>query len=223
MGIRKRREKYILPMLKQLNEDESIVTYDIENAPRNAMRNAKATWLKPTKSDYICVLQDDLLLCDNFKEVAEKCVEQFPASIFSFYQPRLKFEDRSPETPFVKINGFGVYGPANIIPSSLVPLIFHWGDINYGKNFPHDDTVIGFFAKTHDIPVMSTIPCPIQHLGCNDSSLGYNNKNKVSKTFKEHIDISEFNTSKYVKSKLIPNTEIKPEGGYLLGDLKRMF
>ena len=224
MGVKARREKYILPMLKTLNMSEDIVFYDIERDKKNknAMQNAKRTWLKPTKSDFICVLQDDLELCDNFVEIVNKCAESYPTSIFSFYQPRLKPEDASPETPYVKIVGCGMYGQAIMIPSKLVPSVFYWGDKNFGKDYPHDDTVIGFFAKVNNIPVMATIPCLVQHLGHNDSQLGYNNKNKISRVYKKSIDISKFDTQKFIKSRLIPNTEIPPKGGYLCGSLQKL-
>lgn len=224
MGVKARREQYILPMLKSLNMSEDIVFYDIDRDKknRNAMQNAKRTWLAPTKADFICVLQDDLELCNGFVEAVNKCAENFPTSIFSFYQPRLKPEDANSETPYVKIIGCGMYGQAIMIPSKLVPLVFYWGDKNFGQDYPHDDTVIGFFAKINNISVMATNPCLVQHLGHSSSQLGYNNKNKISKVYQKYIDLDFFNTNKFVKSKLIPNTEIPPKGGYLCGSLRKL-
>jgi len=224
MAVKERREKYILPMLKSLNMSEDIVFYDIprEKKDRNAMQNARRTWTAPTEADFVCVLQDDLELCDNFKEIVYKCAENFPTSIFSFYQPRLKWEDKSPETPYIKITGCGMYGPAILIPSKLIPLIFWWGDENFGADYPHDDTVIGIFASMHDISVMATIPCILQHLGHNDSMLGYNNKSKVSKVYAKEIDVSQFDTNKYVKSKSITNFVTPPKNGFKHGTIKKL-
>lgn len=224
MAVRERREKYILPMLQQLKMSEDIVFYDIprDKKNRNAMQNAKRTWLAPTEADFVCVLQDDLELCNNFTEIVSKCAESFPTSIFSFYQPRLKWEDKSPETPYIRIMGSGMYGQAIMIPSKMIPLVFYWGDENFGADYKHDDTVIGFFASTNEIPVMATIPCIVQHLGHSESSLGYNNKNKVSKVYQKDIDTAQFDTNKFIKSKHIPNTVIKPEGGYKCGKLKKL-
>ena len=119
MGVKARREQYILPMLESLKMSEDIVFYDIERSKkeRNAMQNAKRTWLAPTKADFICVLQDDLELCNNFVDIVHKCAENFPASIFSFFQPRLKEEDTCYDTPYVKIIGCGMYGQAIMMPA----------------------------------------------------------------------------------------------------------
>lgn len=224
MAVRERREKFILPMLDSLGMNESIVFYDHprEKEDRNAMQNAKHTWLAPTRATHVCVLQDDLELCNGFVQAVEKCAENFPFSIFSFYQPRLKQQDRSPETPYIRIMGCGMYGQAIMIPAKLIPLVFYWGDRNFGTDYPHDDTVIGFFAKVNEIHVMATIPCLVQHLGHSESVLGYNNKNKVSKVYQKDIDLSAFDTKKFIKSKLIPNTEIPPKGGYLCGSLRKL-
>ena len=219
MAVRERREKYILPMLKQLGMSEDIVFYDEPGKKKIAMRNARKTWLAPTQSEYVCVLQDDIQLCNNFVEILNKCACNFPHSIFSFFQPRLRWEDKDSETPYIKITGCGMYGPAILMPAYMIKDIFYWGDKVYGEDFKHDDTVIGFFAKVHNIPVMSTIPCLIQHLGHNDSILGYNNKNKVSKVFCVDIDLAQFDTKKYKKSKSIPNTVFLPDGGYKTGKL----
>ena len=224
MGVKARREQYILPMLNSLGMTENIVFYDVDRAKkeRNAMQNAKRTWLAPTTADFICVLQDDLELCNNFIDIVYKCAERFPASIFSFYQPRLKKEDACADTPYVKIIGCGMYGQAIMMPVKLVPLVFYWGDKNFGEDYPHDDTVIGFFAKVNNISVMATNPCIVQHLGHSNSQLGYNNKNKISSVYQKDIDASLFDTDKFVKSKTIPNTEIPPKGGYLLGSLRKL-
>ena len=221
MGVPERREKYILPMLSRLGLPEDIVSYDYKKTG-NAMENAKRTWLKETDADFVCVFQDDLLLAHNIKSIINECAEHFPKAVFSFYNPRIHPEERTNETPYVRVVGYGLYGPALLIPTYMIKPIFYWGDVVYGRDFPHDDTVIGFFCKTHNVDVMTTNPSIVQHLGHNDSMLGYNNKNKVSKVFEENVVVDIFKTSKCVNSKYIPNTEIKPQGGYPCGQLKRL-
>lgn len=221
MAVKARREKYILSMLESLGESENIVFYD-EDRPKGqktAMANARKTWLAPSAADSVCVLQDDLMLCNNFKSIIEECATQFPNAIFSFYQPRLTYTDKSDQTPYLKITGCGTYGQIIMIPTKMIPLVFYWIDRNLGSDYKHDDIAIGLFALTNDVPVMGVIPCPVQHLAHNDSELGYNNINKVSKVFEYNIDVDQFKTNKYVKSKSIPNSSILPKGGYPLGKL----
>lgn len=226
MGVRKRREQFILPMLESLKMNEDIVFYDdeynYEKKNINALRCCKRTFLAPTDKTHICVMQDDLELCDNFVEIVEECAKRFPNAIFSFYQPRLKPEEKCNETPYVKIKGSGMYGQCIMIPSYMVKVVFAWSDANYGEDYIHSDTVIGFFCEVNGIPVMATHPCIVQHLGCSDSAMGYNNKNKVSKIYDKHPDIAQFKTKKFVVSKYIPNTPIPPEGGYKCGSLRKL-
>lgn len=221
MGIPSRREKFILPMLKHLGLNEDSVYYDYK-MERNPLKSAKRAWLPESQSTHVCVLQDDIELCDNFVEIVNICAKKFPNSVFSFYNPRVRPEERSTETPYVRVKGCGMYGPAIMMPSFLIPLVFLWGDKNYGKDYKHDDTVIGFFCQVNKISVMTTNPSIIQHLGSTESALGYNNKNKISKVYQKDIKSCFFDTNKFVESKYIPNTKIEPKGGYRFGRLLTM-
>lgn len=222
MAVKSRREKYVLDILSSIGKDESIVTYDKEGLPKNPMRNAKATWLKDTTCTHVCVLQDDVEPCKYFTEIVNICAEMFPFAVFSFYNPRLTFEDTPKDTPYLKVPGSGMYGPAIMIPKAFIKPMFYWGDCVYGEDFPHDDTVIGFFCEVHKIPVMTTIPGIVQHLGCSDSFMGYNNKKKVSRVYDFETLPDKFKTNKFGVSKYIPNTKIEPKGGYKTGTLKSL-
>lgn len=221
MAVKSRREKFVLGMLNSLGMDESIVCYDEPGLPKTAMRNARRTWTKPTTHSHVCVLQDDLELCDNFVEIVNECAKQFPDRVFSFFNARLKPEDKL-STPYMEVRGSGMYGQAIMIPSSLISPLFFWVDEVYGPEYPHDDTAIGFFCNVHSIPVMTTIPCLVQHLACSDSELGYNNKNKISKVYEKSPDVASFKQNRYGLTKYIPNSNIPPKGGYKTGKLKRL-
>lgn len=223
MGVMNRRGKYILPMLKKLNMDESIVFYDEHNgAKKNALSNARKAWTAETDADFVCVLQDDLLLSDQFIQVAYECAKNFPNSIFSFFNTRIVESEASSKTPYVKTVGCGVWGQAIMIPCYMIKPMFFWIDENYGKDYKHDDIAIGFFVSMNGIDVMTTVPGIVQHLAHNESTLGYNNKNKVSHVFKESVDIGFFRTRKYIKSRYMPNSPIKPKDGYKHGKLLTM-
>lgn len=222
MAVRQRREKYILPMLKSLGMDESIVLYDDEYNKKekniNAYRCCKRAFLLPTTKTHVCVLQDDLELCDNFVEIAEKCAETFPNAVFSFYQSTLTEADKLPDSPYVKINGCGMYGQCIMIPSSIINIMFDWIDCNYGLDYTHSDIPIGAFCLKNNVSVMATNPCILQHLAHNDSAMGYNNKNKVSKVYSPHIDVEQFGSRKYFE-KYVANGDYPPVGGYKFGKL----
>ena len=155
-------------------------------------------------------------------EIVEICAEMFPEAVFSFYNPRLTFEDGVKGTPYLKVPGSGMYGPAILMPKVYIKPMFFWGDCTYGGDYKHDDIVIGSFCEVHKIPVMSTVPGIIQHLAFGDSFMGYNNKKKVSKVYRKDVNPEDFKTNKFGVSKYIPNSKIEPKGGYKTGVLKRL-
>lgn len=223
MGVKNRREKYILPMLKSLGMEEDIVTYDDQYSKKNkninAYRCCKKTFMLPTDKTHVCVLQDDLELCDNFVKIVEVCAETYPDSVFSFYQSTLKKNDKLAGSPYVKIKGCGMYGQCIMIPTNMIDVIFGWIDMNYGIDYTHSDIPIGAFCLVNNVPVMATNPCIVQHLAHNDSAMGYNNKNKVSQVYEPHItDIDQFRSKEYF-CKYVANGSYPPVGGYKFGRL----
>ena len=137
----------------------------------------------PEKCTHRLVLQDDVMLCNNFQKIVTKAVEKHPDAVWTLYSSRLKSEHMTKNTPYVRIRGNGIWGQAIIMPREHIVPCFEWVTKKFGADFPHDDTGIGFYTVEHKVPVFSTFPSTIQHLCPNNSVLGYNNKNKVSKVW----------------------------------------
>jgi hypothetical protein len=114
-------------------------------------------------ADYHVVIQDDAIVCDNFKERAEKILEQaqgLPVSFFhvsplSYKKHR---EQRLSSGYIIQPSLSG--GVALCLPTKLIPemLIHYDGDI-----VPHDDHRIGRFLLSINVPWFFPMPSLIDH------------------------------------------------------------
>lgn len=180
------RTKYLESMLKSLDKNDDIIVYDDRKEVGSAMYNARRCWKSKldTNITHRLVLQDDLELCNDFLSNVQNCIEIFPNAIWSLYSSRITYNDQVDKTtPYVSITGNGVHGQAVIIPVQYIKPLFEWIDKTLGKEYPHDDCAIGTYANINNIPVFTTVPSMVQHLGHSDSVLKYNNKNKISKVY----------------------------------------
>ena len=159
------------------------VFFDDRSEPKGAMYTARKTWNLPIKEGitHRCVLQDDVAVCGDFYEAIQKLTRLYPDVIYSLYCSRRALQYYNWPT-MLDVKGCGVYGQAIIVPVKYIKSIFEWVD-SINPNYPHDDTAIGEYAKYHGIKVYTPVPNLVQHLCPNDSILGYNNKNKISKCY----------------------------------------
>ena len=176
------RDKIIEEMKEQAPHIE--VFYDpVRN--KNCLARTLKVLNKEDVKDYthICVMCDDLELCNNFEEIVSIMCEQFPEAIFSPYNSRLHFEDRKTTSPYILCKGGACYGQCIIVPTKYVSLINDWVARRCPPDYPHDDVAIGEFANDNNIQMFATIPCILQHKEPTNSTLKYNNKNKISKVY----------------------------------------
>jgi hypothetical protein len=185
MGV-PQRMGFIRDMLKQLESDQSIVAFDDRPKGGCGMYTARKCWLAPVPEGvtHRLVLQDDLDLCDGFKEIVEQIVGTWPKAFITLFSALVRFEHKKIQSPYVLVPGSSCYGPAIVLPVEQVSECFAWIDKHLGLEYPHDDRAISEFAIMHRIPIITTIPSTVQHLAPTASLLGYNNKRKVSKVWR---------------------------------------
>lgn len=180
------RDNIIAEMLKQAPNTE--VFYDpVKN--KNCLARTLKVLNKDGVQDYthICVMCDDLELCDNFEEIVTTMCEQFPDAMFSPYNSRLHWEDRKTDSPYVLCKGGACYGQCIIIPTKYIQMINEWTKRRCSPDYPHDDVAMGEFSNDNHIQMFATIPCILQHIEPCNSILKYNNKNKISKVYKGKV------------------------------------
>lgn len=173
------RRKNVEQILTTLSMSEDIVVWDNRENGGDAMYAASKAWTQPLPNNctHRLVLQDDVVVCDNFLEIAEQVAEKHTMQIVSFFHC-----EQYPNTVRYKHTNF-LWGCAVMIPANLVPQCweyinqipsFHW--YKHVKDIiKHDDDCIVAWAVENNIPMVNTVPSLVQHIG-DDSLVGCKEK-----------------------------------------------
>lgn len=208
----KQRQSSAIEIASKINAS---IVYDDRgiNGGGDAWYNTKRV-LRSCKQEcsHILYLQDDIDFCDNFSEYAQKCVEFMPDAIWSFFvgvkaEPYVIKADNT-STPFVRVRGCKTSGQAIIFPKKFVePLIteteFYFGDEHIYKR---DDSRIGMWCAFNGVPLMTTNPQLVQHLGIKSTLANHNrNGNNYSRSFVKDVPALNlnFNAKSYNETKLV--------------------
>lgn len=196
------RKKYACELAKTIEISNDNIVFDDRgiNGGGSAWYNAKRIWSLDTNGfSHRLVLQDDILLCNDFLNYVEKCVEKYPDVIWTFYNGVwIKPEFKRKDTPYTIVKGGALSGQAVCIPIQYIQNMIEWTDEILGYDFKHDDGRIGFYSLCNDIPVMCTIPSLVNHDNDVKSCIpNHNNRNRRSSTFydpkSENWDSEEIN------------------------------
>lgn len=205
----KTRRKMVLDMCKKMGlREEDTVIYDDRPSGGGPLYTCRKCWEAPIPEGvtHRIVLQDDLLMCNNFLGIMNRLVNAQPDFIFSLYCSRLKPEDADSRTPYLIIKGTNAWGQGMLMPVKHIKPMFEFADRELGKDFPYDDGIYIWYALAKKIPIATTIPSTIQHLCPVDSTLGYNDKRKVSKVwFGEDISQYNWDSRAFIFTKSMPN------------------
>lgn len=185
MAVKPRRNM-VLKMCDQMGLDEAnTVIYDDRPNGGGTLYTCRKCWEAPVPEGvtHRLVLQDDVLLCDNFVETMNRIVNAHPEFIFTLFCPRIRLENALPNSPYIIIKGCNTWGPGNMMPVSYIKPMFEFVDTELGRDFPFDDGIYSWWAQREKVYIASTIPSTVQHLCPTQSTLGYNNKNKITKVW----------------------------------------
>lgn len=128
------------------------------------LENCKNAWkLHDPSADYHLVLQDDAILCENFRARALEVLEKADGLPVSFIYinpiPFIKGAKLIYEQGYIKQAGLSG-GVALCLPVALISrMLSHYDTLR----LPHDDHRIGNFLITNAIPIYSPIPSLIDH------------------------------------------------------------
>ena len=142
---------------------EVTVVWDDRPNGGDAMYTARKAWLAPFKENetHRLTLQDDVILCNNFKQIVNKIIEaqqDLPITLLSFYDTPVKVQT----SPYYRTNY--LHGPGIILPRKFIKPCFDWIDTQTNeKLLPHDDLMITEYFRTHHIPMLTVFPNIIQH------------------------------------------------------------
>ncbi len=118
------RSAYFDSFKEQLGND---LRFSIDDGTLGVWGNARNAWaMVNTESDYGLVIQDDAILCDNFKTKAEQFIEQHDGQTISFY-----YGDDPTHNHFIKPNHFDTmlnHAVALAIPTKQIPDMIQYCD-----------------------------------------------------------------------------------------------
>lgn len=140
------------------------------------------------EEDYVLALQDDVELCDNFKEIVNE-ISNFITDSFigliTFDHKKEYIYSLKNESYFK--TGF-LYGPAIMIPTKYIKPCFDWIEKRYKNHIDSkaDDEAISEYAQVANIQKIETYPCLVQHLNLN-SLLGHCN-GRNSSSYKKQVN-----------------------------------
>lgn len=204
------RKPFVDAELEKLSGADCKVFYD--DRPKEERKGTAYTQLAcindALSGDYthICLLQDDILLVNRFDECVKKLIEARPLVLWTLFCPRIKAEDLSFDKPYARIFPANTWGQANIIPIEMLKKIMRFREDRL-PNYIYDDGLYLMYCIENGMPVYTTRVALLQHLCPTQSTLGYNNKNKVSKIWAGEDIFDRVNwDSKDVKKYNIPTS-----------------
>lgn len=160
-----KRAENVNKLLQKLDLPEEAVTWDDRPEGGDAMYTARKAWLHPMPENaaHRLVLQDDVDVCENFKEVVEKIVKSHPKrvlSLINFLQP--SNHPNYNNTPYYRV--FNMAGCAIVMPKEIIEPCMQWCDESTDEVLkPHDDLMISKYCREHNQMMVTVIPCIVQH------------------------------------------------------------
>lgn len=134
----------------------------IDKNHEGALPTARKAWSIKTDSPFVMVMNDDVELCNDFMKYCEKIITLHPDDVISLFSYKLRkrksVRQRARRTPYVRTNE--VMGQAVIMKKEYIePCLAYWKD-----DFS-DDVNISRWANDNKIPILTTLPTIIQHIG----------------------------------------------------------
>lgn len=169
-GVRA-REECIRRNQSILGIPDSQVIFDDRKKGGDVMYTARKAWMRPCAEDitHLCVMQDDIELCNGFKDILSKIVSARPYDVISLFP--WNYQQYNPlldglDTPYIYTSQMS--GCAIIMPVGYVKPCFSFIYDNYYDKIG-DDIGIDRWLESKRKKGITTIPATIQHIG--DDSL----------------------------------------------------
>ena len=181
------RKEFVEELLKELGD----VPVAWENGSGIWDTRCRAMLMRPEDSTHHVVIQDDAILCNNFKEKVEKYVLKYPDCAISLYmgtRDRESFKKNVvPLITDAKENNRDIvdynwlsWGVGLVLPSNIIQdIIIFWN--NKERWLRHDDSRIGTYLVKHNIKLIYTYPSLVDH---RESMSIIENKQTTRKAYK---------------------------------------
>ena len=150
------------------------IFYDESSETGNPYLPVKQTWLLPHEegATHRVVLNDDVQVCNGFKQIIEQMTQSHPDCAFSLFTMAFDGDCYNDfisglDSPYIR-HDWSMWGCAILLPIGIVEECFNYIDAVFGEDALESHGILSYL-KQKQIPVLSTIPVTVQHIG--DDSL----------------------------------------------------
>lgn len=150
------------------------IFYDESTETGNPYLPVKQTWLLPHEEEvtHRVVLNDDVQVCRGFKQIIEQMAQSHPECAFSLFTMAFDGDCYNDfisglDSPYIR-HDWSMWGCAILLPIGIVEECFNYIDAVFSEDALESHGILSFL-KHKQIPVLSTIPITVQHIG--DDSL----------------------------------------------------
>lgn len=150
------------------------IFYDERTETGNPYLPVKQTWLLPHEEEvtHRVVLNDDVQVCSGFKQIIEQMAQSHPDCAFSLFTMAFDGDCYNDfisglDSPYIR-HDWSMWGCAILLPIGIVEECFNYIEAVFGEGVLESHGILSFL-KHKQIPVLSTIPITVQHIG--DDSL----------------------------------------------------
>ena len=208
------RKEMVEAEVEKLKGCDVKVFYD--DRPQEERKGTYYTQLKciedALNGDYthLVLLQDDILLVNDFDKCIKELIEFKPYDLWTLFCPRIR--EANTEEPYGQIFPANTWGQGNVIEIGMLKEIMKFREEKI-PNYIYDDGLYLMYCIENNLPVYTTRVGLLQHLCPTDSTLGYNNKNKVSKVFlgEDIYDKVNWKSRDYKKFNLPTTADLEKE------------
>ncbi|MFR7638468.1 MAG: hypothetical protein ACLUYS_02255 [Allobaculum sp.] len=170
----RQREEMAENLRDTLELTDQDIFYDESTETGNPYLPVKQTWLLPHEEGvtHRVVLNDDVQVCNGFKQIIEQMTQSHPDCAFSLFTMAFDgdcYDDfiSGLDSPYIR-HDWSMWGCAILLPIGIVEECFNYIEAVFGEGVLESHGILSFL-KHKQIPVLSTIPITVQHIG--DDSL----------------------------------------------------
>lgn len=163
------RKEYVDELLKELGS----VPVAWENGSGIWDTRCRAMMMRPDDSTHHVVIQDDAVLCKDFKSKVEEYVSNYPDCAISLYlgsRDTKKFRDVVlPKINYAVLNELDIvdyswlsWGVGLVLPTGFInDIVLFWDKKD--KWLRHDDSRIGVYLNKHNVKLVYSFPSLVDH------------------------------------------------------------
>lgn len=170
----RQRQEMVENLRDTLELTDQDIFYDESYETGNPYLPVKQTWLLPHEEGvtHRVVLNDDVQVCNGFKQIIEQMTQSHPDCAFSLFTMAFDGDCYNDfisglGSPYIH-HDWSMWGCAILLPINIVEECFSYIDSVFGENALESHGILSYLNHKR-IPILSTIPVTVQHIG--DDSL----------------------------------------------------